>query len=297
MAEALSQTQLMQQQAEERERLDEEWTAIAEERRLLDEDKKRVTEERRLLVERKRLFEEERRIMLEERRMMEAERSIIEDDKRSITEDRQRMIEEREDIDRIRENALSSMDDSVRTMRRAARKLAEGGTRGLEDRSSSSSTEGRPAKRPRRTPSGPRMRSVSTAAPRSSRNGTDPLGLSTASYEIKNIWRQIEFPQEWTGANSDILFEEFTRCSTRKVLPTNRPLSILDKQATKDSCLITRLRRSAPNLDNGPDHRCSLCISKSRPCIGVDFTMAGPDNEPYDEEGQAKRWKLSIRND
>ena len=53
----------------------------------------------------------------------------------------------------------------------------------------------------------------------------------------------------------------------------------------------------ASNLDNGPAHTCSVCRNKSWPCIAVDFTGAGPDNEPYDEDGQGKRWKLSISND
>ena len=154
-------------------------------------DKQKMIEERRRLAERRRLFEEERRIMEEERRMMEDERSMIEDEKRSIGEDRQRMIEEREDFDRIRENDRSRIDDGVRTLRRIARGLAGDG-------SSPSSPGGRPAKRPRRTSGGLEMRPEPTILPETStspRNGTDPMGLPAASDEIKNLWRQIEFPQ------------------------------------------------------------------------------------------------------
>ena len=304
MAEELSQAQLTQQQTEERERMDEEWMAIAEERRQLDEDKKEVIEERRLLAERRRLLDDEKRILVEDREIMEAERSMIEDKKTLMREDRQKIVEEREDIDRLRENALSGIDDSVRFLRRTARELAEGGARDSEDRSSYSSPEGRSAKRPRRTPGGPQMPSeptippeASTARPTSPRNGTDPLGLSAAPDEIKNIWRQIEFPQEWTGANSDHLFELFTKRATKKALPGNRPLAILDRSATRDACLITRLRKWTLQLDNGTTHPCSVCKNNGWPCIAVDFTVAGLDKEPYDEDGQAKRWKLSIRND
>ena len=290
-------------QAEVRKRLDEEWVAIAEARRLLDEDEQKVIEERRRLAERRRLFEEERRIMVErerlvdegrrlmdeKRRIMEDERSILEDEKRSIDEDRQRMIEEREDIDRIRERARSSL----RTIKRTARELAGDG-------SSPSSPEGRPAKRPRRTSGGIEMRPEPTIMPEtstSSRNGTDPVGLSAASDEIKNLWRQVEFPQGWTGANSDFLLELFTKNTGKKFLPGSRPVALLDTLATKDHCLIIRLKRNGQNMDNGPTRRCSQCRSKGWPCIAVDFTGAGPDNEPYDEDGQGKRWKLSIRND
>ena len=310
MAEELSLAQHRQQQAEERERMDEEWMAIAEERGLLDEEKKKVIEERRRFEEKRRQFEERRRHFDEGRRQFEEERITMEDDRRTIEdersmlehekmlmhEDRQKMTKEREDFDRLRENALSGMNDGVRIIERAARKFAELDTRGLEDRSSSSSPEGRPAKRPRRTPGGPQMPSVPTALPRSSRNGTDPLGLSTASDEIKNIWRQIEFPQEWTGANSDNLLELLTKHTGRKVLPGARPVALLDRLAAKDSCLINSLRKLAPKLDNGPAHSCSVCRNKGWPCIAVDFTVAGRD-EPYDGDGQAKRWKLSIRDD
>ena len=306
MAEELSLAQLRQQQAEERERMDEEWMAIAEERGLLDEEKKEVMEEktrfeerRRLFEEGRSLFEEERRLFKEERRLVEEERIRIQDDRRKIEdkrsmleheemlmhEDRQKMTKEREDFDRLRENAL-----------KAARRFVELDTRGLEDRSSSSSPEGRPAKRLRRTPGGPQMPPAPTALPRSSRNGTDPLGLSTASDEIKNIWRQLELPQEWTGANSDNLLELLKKHTGRKVLPGARPVALLDRLAAKDSCLINNLRKLAPKLDNGPAHPCSVCRNKAWPCIAIDFAVAEHD-EPYDEDGQAKRWKLSIRND
>ena len=120
--------------------------------------------------------------------MMEYERRTIEDERMSMQEERQTMIKEREDIERLRENAVSGIDDSVRTLRRTARELAEGGTRGLGDRSSSSSPEGRPYKRLRRTRGGSRMPSETPAGPINARNGTDPPGLSTASNEVKCVW-------------------------------------------------------------------------------------------------------------
>ena len=209
--------------------------------------------------------------------MMEDERRMIKDKKMSMHEDRERMIEEREDIDRLRENALSGIDDSVRNLERTARVLAEGGPQ----------IRSEPTILPK----------TSTTRPTSPDNGSDSLGLSAASDEMKNLWRQIESPQEWTRANSDNLFELFTKHTGREILPGARPVAILDRLATKNSCLTTSLRKLAFKLDNGPAHPCSVCRSKSRACIGVDFTAAGPDNEPYDEDGQGKRWQLSIRND
>ncbi len=115
MAEELSQPQLRELQAEERERLDEEWIAIAEKRRLLDEDKKRVIEERRQLEERRRHFEEGRRLFEEERRTIEDERRTMEDENMSMREDMQKMIEERENIDR--ESLKHSLETDIQSLR------------------------------------------------------------------------------------------------------------------------------------------------------------------------------------
>ncbi len=307
---------MAQQAAETERRLENEWDDIAEERRLLNEERTLLEEERRTMEDEKRSLAEDRKRVDEKEREVEIQRRVA-DELRSVwnkeREDaiamRSRAEEGARGLDAKRtevaefvrvelrkfEEVRSGIEEEVQTLRRTARELAGD--------ASPSSPEGRPAKRPRRTPGGPEMRSDPTILPETStrptspRNGTDPSGLSAASDEMKNLWRQIEFPQEWTKANSDNLFELFTKHTGKKVLPGSRPVALLDALATRNGCLINRLKKTASNLDNGKAHPCSVCRSRNWPCIAVDFTVAGPDNEPYDEDEQGKRWKLSIRKD
>ena len=51
---------------------------------------------------------------------------------------------------------------------------------------------------------------------------TDPSGLSRASEHIRNVWRQIEFPADWTAADSTTLLANFEEAHRRKGGKDNR---------------------------------------------------------------------------
>lgn len=124
-------------------------------------------------------------------------------------------------------------------------------------------------------------------------SATCPPGLSRASDEVQGVWRQIEFPIDWDMRASQTLLQGFNRAN--KKTPMSRPAGLLDCSAAQPNCFLCRVSKMKSALDNGDDQSCSNCKTKMWPCVRVSFVADDLANVEYDEDGEEKRWKLTIR--
>lgn len=122
---------------------------------------------------------------------------------------------------------------------------------------------------------------------------TNPSGLSVASEHVRNVWRQIEFPADWTAAHSAILLDNFEEAHRRKGGKDNRqwPQQSMDRgsQVNYAYCLTKDLRRNGMMATGG---RCEL-HTPNQLCIDVFHTTANPGE--YDSAATDKRWRLEKR--
>ena len=126
-------------------------------------------------------------------------------------------------------------------------------------------------------------------------SATDPSGLSVASEHVRNVWRQIEFPVDWTAADADKLLVQFNEAKARKGGKNNRywPQQAMDMgaNATTPYCLMRDLRRSG--MMAPPDGRRCESHSPNQLCIDVFYTTDNPGE--YDSAATDKRWRLIKR--
>ena len=125
-------------------------------------------------------------------------------------------------------------------------------------------------------------------------SATCPPGLSRASDEVKDVWRQIEFPIDWDMGASQTLLHGFNKATDKKT-PRSRPAGLLDSSSAQPNCFLCRVSKYKSTLDNGDDKSCSTCKAKLWPCVRVSFVADDLANVEYDDDGEPKRWKLTIR--
>ena len=126
-------------------------------------------------------------------------------------------------------------------------------------------------------------------------SATCPPGLSGASNEVKDVWRQIEFPADWDAGASQTLLHGFNKATNKKTPPNYRPAGLLDYSSTQPNCFLCRVSKIKSALDNSDGKSCSNCKAKNWPCVRVSFMTDDLANVEYDEDGEEKRWKLTIR--
>ena len=128
-------------------------------------------------------------------------------------------------------------------------------------------------------------------------SATGPPGLSGASDEVKDVWRQIEFPANWDMRASQKLLHGFNKATHKSIAPKYRPAGLLNSSSVQPNCFLGRVSKTKSALDNGDGKSCSICKAKMWPCVRVSFVADDLANVEYDEDGEEKRWKLTIRED
>ena len=128
-------------------------------------------------------------------------------------------------------------------------------------------------------------------------SATAPKGLEEASDEVKDVWRQIEFPQNWDLSASDTLLRGLKKNIGNNVPKHFRPAGLLDSSSAKPICFLRRLHKVNSKIDNKDGKRCSNCKNFDAPCTQACFVTADLANVAYNAQGQEKRWKLKIRED
>ena len=124
-------------------------------------------------------------------------------------------------------------------------------------------------------------------------SATNPSGLSVASEHVRDVWRQIEFPADWTAADSAILLDNFEEARRRKGGKDNRhwPQQSMDRgsQVKYAYCLTRDLRRNGMMAPGG---RCES-HTPNQLCIDVFHTTDNP--REYDSASTDRRWRLEKR--
>ena len=128
-------------------------------------------------------------------------------------------------------------------------------------------------------------------------SATAPKGLEEATDEVKDVWRQIEFPENWDLSASDTLLRGLKKNINKNVPKHFRPAGLLDSSSAKPNCVIRRLHKVNSKIDNEDGKRCSTCKKFDAPCTQAFFVTADLANVAYNAQGQEKRWKLKIRED
>ena len=126
-------------------------------------------------------------------------------------------------------------------------------------------------------------------------SATDPEGLSEASDEVKDVWRQIEFPIDWDLSASNRLLQALKK-NIRKNIPQHfRPAGLMDSSSAKQCCLVRRLAKIKSAIDNGDDKSCSACTRSNVQCVRASLVAEDLAEVAYDANSQEKRWRLTIR--
>ena len=171
----------------------------------------------------------------------------------------------------------------------------QSGAQGLLGSSIESSSSMDPATATGQTIFNPESSSPGTLiqSSQSTDSATCPPGLSRASDEVKDVWRQIEFPIDWDMGASQTLLHGFNKAN--KKTPMSRPAGLLDCSSAQPNCFLCRVLKMKSALDNGNDKSCSNWKVKMWPCVRVSFVADDLANVEYNEDGEEKRWKLTIR--
>ena len=126
-------------------------------------------------------------------------------------------------------------------------------------------------------------------------SATDPSGLSMASDHVRNVWRQLEFPADWTTADSTKLLAIFNEAKARKGGKNDRhwPQQAMDagSKSTQPYCLARDLKKA--RMMAPPDgRRCESHIPNVL-CLDVFYLTNSPGE--YDSAATDKRWRLEKR--
>ena len=188
-----------------------------------------------------------------------------------------------------------SPEKPVSKRRRRQDSVPQSGAQGLLGSSIEASSSMDPATATGQTIVNPESSSPGTLiqSSQSTDSATCPPGLSRASDEVKDVWRQIEFPIDWDMGASQTLLHGFIKAN--KKTPMSRPAGLLDCSSAQPNCFLRRVSKMKSALDNGDDKSCSNCKVKMWPCVRVSFVADDLANVGDNEDGEEKRWKLTIR--
>ena len=128
-------------------------------------------------------------------------------------------------------------------------------------------------------------------------SATCPPGLSGASDEVKDVWRQIDFPADWDTETTKMLLNGLNKNTGKKLVARYRPAGLLNSAATDPICLRRKLAKVNPALENNDAKCCSDCKARKIQCVSVSYVAECLANVEYGKDGEEKRWKLTIRED
>ena len=124
---------------------------------------------------------------------------------------------------------------------------------------------------------------------------SDPSDLAMASDHVRNVWRQIKFPANWTTSDSAKLLVALNEAKERKGGKHNRywPQQAMDAGSgvTKPYCLTRDLKRLG--MLARPDGKPCDTHPSGTVCIDVFHVIDSPGE--YDSEATDKRWRLEKR--
>lgn len=131
--------------------------------------------------------------------------------------------------------------------------------------------------------------------PQSQENDLE-LELLMASGYVRDVWRQIEFPADWTTADSAELLDKLNKAKARKGGSNNRywPQQAMDigSKLNAPYCLMKDLKKGRMNALEDP-RPCESHASDRLMCINVSFSTDNPGE--YDSTATDKRWRLKKR--
>ena len=131
-----------------------------------------------------------------------------------------------------------------------------------------------------------------TIVPQSHGNDLE-VELLAAAKHVRDVWRQIEFPADWTAEDSAKMLRNFNEAHRRKGGRNNRywPRQAMDvgSQSNVPYCLTRDMKRLGMMAPGG---RCSTHESEDL-CVDVFYTTDNPGE--YDSEATDKRWRLEKR--
>lgn len=142
------------------------------------------------------------------------------------------------------------------------------------------------------TPPGPGQRSNIGSTTGS---GLDPEGLATASEDLKNIWRQLQFADGWEVADSEFLFKIFQDHIGKSEIKT-RPQPSLDRSATYPTCLTGIMKKRGSQWGERDDAApCVYCVAQRKLCVRTSWAGGVAPATEYDQDSAGKRWILEKR--
>ena len=137
--------------------------------------------------------------------------------------------------------------------------------------------------------------SPNTIIPQSQENDLE-IKLLMASDHVRDVWRQIEFPADWTTADSAELLDKLNKAKARKGGKDNRywPQQAMDIGSKLNSpyCLMRDLKKGKMHALKDPEP-CESHASDGLMCINVSFSTDNPGE--YDSAATDKRWRLEKR--
>ena len=137
--------------------------------------------------------------------------------------------------------------------------------------------------------------SPDTIVPQSQENDLE-IELLMASNHVRDVWRQIEFPANWTTADSVELLDKLNKAKARKGGKDNRywPQQAMDAGSKLNSpyCLMRDLKKRNMHALKDPQP-CESHASDRLMCINISFSTDNPGE--YNSAATDKRWRLEKR--
>ena len=119
--------------------------------------------------------------------------------------------------------------------------------------------------------------------------------LSMASDHVRDAWRQIEFPADWTTADSAKLLVMFNQAKNRRGGKNNRhwPQQAMDtgSKCTQPYCLTNDMKRLGMMAPQDGQR----CESHAPGTLCIDVFYSSESPEEYDSTATDKRWRLEKR--
>jgi len=181
----------------------------------------------------------------------------------------------------------------------------------IPDRTSSAAAVHGQAGRSQTTLAEPQLGASDQAGSSAQAANLDPAGLNAATEEMQEIWRQIQLPDNWTIADSDLLLLKFQKARGRagkkkkelKKAQRYWPQQGMDKIAgdhaekSYSDCLpqyIAKLKREwDAGKEDKPCHGCTDVHSGPDVCVDVFYVESNPGE--YDATNTGKRWRVVKR--
>ena len=119
--------------------------------------------------------------------------------------------------------------------------------------------------------------------------------LAAAHIHVRDVWRQVEFPADWTEADSAKLLAMFNKAKDQAGGKNNRywPQQAMDigSRSSNPFCLWNYFRKASMRARDDGLHCETHALDTL--CIAVFYVSDDPGE--YDSEGTEKRWRIEKR--